>query len=225
MDLLAAPFLTLIHYQNHLSVQEQGVQAQIASLLQAGTQEDETSNGRHTRFEELRFERNQLRSRLADVEAVIKARKQLFFEEKIITTFGALYPELQPVFSTDLAESRYCPSEHSSPEMILQAIEACYRKIETSFASQASMIIQMSLNEKHASDMADWFERVRHAFMKSKDFFSRQCGKVRYLRNQFTESFSNNATHHQFMLLKARYGAAMIEQLHAHADGKRKKAA
>lgn len=225
MDLLAAPFLTLVHYQNHLSAQEQGVQAQIASLLQAGTQEDEAPNGRHTRFEELRFERNQLRSRLADVEAVIKARKQLFFEEKILTTFSMLYPERQPAFAADLAESPYSPVEYSSPEIILQGIEACYRKIESAFTSQASMIIQMSLNEKHATEMSDWFERVRHAFMKSKVFFSKQCGKVRCLRHQFAESFSDNATHHHFLLLKARYGAAMIEQLHAHAEGKRKKAA
>lgn len=226
MDLLAAPFLTLVNHQNHLSVQEQGVQAQIASLLQAGTQEDEASSGRHTRFEELRFERNQLRSRLADVETVIKARKQLFFEEKILATFGALYPELQVIFAADLAESPYSPSDYTSPEITLQAIEACYRKIEAAFASQASMIIQMSLNEKHASEMADWFDRVRYAFMKSKVFFSKQCGKVRCLRHQFAESFSNNATHHQFLLLKARYGAAMIEQLHTHAaEGKRKKAA
>jgi hypothetical protein len=225
MDLLRSPFPSIIQLQSQLSLQEQGVESDIAAFLRAGSAEETQLPGAHTRLEELRFARNMLRYRLMDVEAAIKARKQSHFESKVLEAFALLYPEMNLEFKHELSLQPFSVTGYDCPEMILQSIQSCYRKIETSFNDQSSMLIQMGQNESKAVEMKDWFERVNHAFMKSQTFFSRQCAKARSLRTQFSEAFCNNEKHYQFNILRARYGAGMIDQLAAAIDDRRKKAA
>jgi hypothetical protein len=225
MDLLSSPFSSLIQLQGQLSLQEQGVGSEIAALLREGLSSDSQVKGTHLKLEELRFSRNMCRYRLMDVEAVIKVRKQHHFESRVLEAFALLYPELNAEFQAELECNPFVLAGYDCPEIILQSVEACYRKIESSFNDQTSMLIQMSLSESRAQEMTEWFTRVNHALLKSKTFFSRQCSKARSLRAQFVEVYSNNAQHHNFCLLRARYGAGMVEQLAIATSAKMRKAA
>lgn len=227
MDLLSSPFSSLIRLQGQLIAQEQEVESEIAEFLQAGSNLPDCAPGAHMRLEELRFARTMLRYRIMDVEAVTKVRKQLHFETRVLEAFALLYPEMNDDFQRELTEKAFILDGHDCPEIILQSIEACYRKIESSFLDQSSMLNQMTLNASRADEMKDWFVRVNHALMKSKAYFSRQCGKARSLRTRFIDAHGNNAQHHAFNLLRTRYGAGMIEALALTlaADSKRRKAA
>jgi len=227
MDLLSSPFSSLIRLQGQLTAQEQEVESEIAEFLQAGSAIPDSVPGGHMRLEELRFARAMLRYRIMDVEVVTKARKQLHFESRVLEAFALLHPEMHDDFQRELAEQAFILEGYDCPEIILQSIETCYRKIESSFQDQSSMLNQMALNASRADEMQDWFGRVNHALMKSKTYFSRQCGKARSLRTRFLDAYGNNAQRHAFNLLRARYGAGMIEALAMTlaADAKRRKAA
>ncbi|AYG47597.1 hypothetical protein DV532_25195 (plasmid) [Pseudomonas sp. Leaf58] len=227
MDLLNSPFSSLIRLQGQLIAQEQEVESEIAEFLQAGSTLANSGPGAHLRLEELRFARAMLRYRIMDAEAVTKARKQLHFETRVLEAFALLHPEMNAEFQHELAGQAFKVEGYDCPAVILQSIETCYRKLESSFQDQSSMLNQMALNASRANEMKDWFGRVNHALMKSKAYFSRQCGKARSLRMRFAEAYGNNGQHHAFTLLRARYGAEMIDALAlaVAADSKRRKAA
>lgn len=225
MDFLSLPFHSLINIQGQLTAEERDVESRLAELLRAGQAYETPPAGAHMRLEELRFERNMIRFWLLDAQAVIKARKQQYFESRVLEAFTLLHPDLNQEFQAELEQNPFSLSGFGCPEMILQSIESCYRKIESAFQDQQSMLVQMSLNDGNPEIGEDWLSRVNHALMKSRTFFSRQCGKARSLRTQFSDAYRNNERHHQFNILRSRYGASLIDQLASASEGKWKKAA
>ncbi len=155
--------------------------ASLESIPDSATQE---AFSVHCKIEQLRFDRNRLRSEYLDLTAHQKTLKRRHFEHRLMDAISIRSPlthfeiERAVVFEEGTAELEQ--------SILLQQRFHCYRKLENSFQDQLSMLRQKYMAQLTGKEDLQWEARLEHALSKSRQYFARQCGKIKSIRENLS---------------------------------------
>ncbi len=163
----------------------------------------------HLKIEELRFERNKARSEFLDIESRQKTLKRQFFENKfmdaLFNTAPLLFLEIEKSVSFTQG------SESVEISILAQQRESCYRKLEDSFKDQASMLRQRRMASVRTDEDIQWEARLEHALSRSRQFFSRQCSKIKSIRDQISLLSANDYSHQFYKAAVSHMGKSAVD--------------
>lgn len=162
-------------------------------------------------MDEKRYYRNKVRSEYLDLEYNLKLLKRRFFESRLIEQIARVNATL--FFKIEDALRAHQGEDQIEKQIIFQQRAACYRKLENAFKDQASMVRQKHLAELSGKEDLEWEARLEHALAKSKRYFARQCGKIKYFRERLMAISTNEYSHHFYLMAVQHIGHEGITAL------------
>lgn len=179
----------------------------LESLSESAIQE---SFSTHCKIEQLRFDRNRLRSEYLDISSLQKTLKRRHFENRLMEAISMTSPmehfdiERAIVFEESAAELE--------ESILIQQRLTCYRKLENSFKDQISMLRQKHMAQLTGKEDLEWEARLEHALAKSRQYFSRQCGKIKFIRDRLSILARQEYSHAYYQAAVSILGREVVNE-------------
>jgi len=164
----------------------------------------------YCKIEQLRFDRNRLRSEYLDIVSLQKTLKRRHFEHRLMEAIRMSSPMAHIGIESAM---RFEESAAELEESILiQQRMTCYRKLENSFKDQVSMLRQKHMAQMAGKEDLEWEARLEHALTKSRQYFSRQCGKIKFIRERLSVLAKQEHSHAYYQAAVNVLGHDVVSQ-------------
>jgi hypothetical protein len=183
---------------------------QLLSLESLPESAEQESFSVHCKIEQLRFDRNRVRSEYLDLSSLQKTLKRRHFEHRLMDAISMSSPLSH--FEIERATAfQETPAELEESILIQQRI-TCYRKLENSFKDQISMLRQKHMAQLLGKEDLEWEARLEHALSKSRQYFSRQCGKIKFIRERLSVLAKQEYSHAYYQAAVSVLGREVVNE-------------
>ena len=179
----------------------------LESLSESAIQE---SFSTHCKIEQLRFDRNRLRSEYLDISSLQKTLKRRHFENRLMEVISMTSPMSH--FDIERAIAFEETSAELEESILIQQRLTCYRKLENSFKDQISMLRQKHMAQLSGKDDLEWEARLEHALAKSRQYFSRQCGKIKFICDRLSILARQEYSHAYYQAAVSILGREVVNE-------------
>lgn len=166
----------------------------LEGLCESSVQE---SFSTYSKIEQLRFERNRLRSEYLDMASLQKTLKRRHFEHRLMDAISMSSPITH--FDIERAMRFEEGTAELEESILIQQRLTCYRKLENSFKDQISMLRQRHMAQIAGKEDLEWEARLEHALSKSRQYFSRQCSKIKFIRERLSVLAKQEHSHAYYL--------------------------